>query len=90
MTKGKFLDDLCEQLCMRSRQEVGCLVWGRCPVQLCVTVLAELSGLPFASELAITNNLLCNKCDLCCGHVCTCPVVPKGPESQWEVGDCYL
>lgn len=69
MTKGKFLDDLGEQLCMRNRQEVGCLVWGRCSVQLCVTVLAELSGLSFANEVAITNNLPCNKCHLCCGRV---------------------
>lgn len=90
MTKGKFLDDPGEQLCMRSRQEVGCLVWGGCSVQLCVTVLAELSGLSFANEMEITNNSPCNKCDLCCGHVCTCPVLPKGPKRQWEVGDCYL
>lgn len=97
MTKGKFLDDLGEQLCMRTRQEVGCLVWGRCSVQLCVTVLAELSGLSFANEMgpvvsAITNNLPLwgHKCDLYCGHVCTCPVLPKGPKSQWEVADCSL
>lgn len=69
MTKGKFLDDLGEQLCMRTRQEVGCLVWGRCSVQPCVTALAELSGLSFANEVAITNNLPCNECHPCCGHV---------------------
>lgn len=83
MTKGKFLDDLGEQLCMRSRQEVGCLVWGRCSVQLCVTVLADLSGLSFANEMAITNNSPCNIWDLCCRHVCTCPLLPKDNE-RWE------
>lgn len=42
MTKGKFSDELGKQLCMRTREEVGCLVWGRCSFRLCVTVLAEL------------------------------------------------
>ena len=52
MTKGKFFDELGEQLCMRSGWEVGCLVWGRCSFQLCVTVLAELSGLFCCAVLA--------------------------------------
>lgn len=93
MTKGKFLDELGEQLCMRTGQEVGCLFWGRCSFQLCVTVLAEMSGSFFANEMApfasaITNNSPCKKCDLCCGHVCT--VLPKGPKSWGEVGGCCL
>lgn len=76
MTKGKFLGELGEQLCMRTGQEVGCVVWERCSFQLCVTVLAELSGLFFANEVA-PFALAITKFDLCRGHVCTCAVLPK-------------
>lgn len=86
MTKGKFLDELGEQLCMRTQQEVGCLVWGRCSFQLRVTVLAELPGLSFANEM-VPSAFATTKRDLCCGHVCTCTVLPKGPKAggRWEI-----